>query len=256
MVTDTLQNFPEENIRLTGDYLHHMKNVMRFKPGTNVFLTDKNGYSCVAEIVNVASEYIELKWMEKEQLNRELPVQITIACGLSKGDKLEMIVQKSTELGVSKIIPFNSKYSVVKWNEEKAKKKQQRFCKIASEAAEQSHRQAVPGIEELKDLRQLIEYSKTYTHKLVAYEEEAKTGELGHFASVLQQMNPGEHLLIVFGPEGGLDPIEMETFQENGFLACGLGPRIMRTETAPLYALAAISYHFELSNGGEGHRKY
>ena len=253
MVADSLKGFPKETLKLRGEPLHHMKTVMRFRPETRVFLTDPSGYSCIAEIIQVGNEYVELKWIEEEKMNHELPIQVTIACGLSKGDKLDMIVQKSTEMGVNKIIPFNSKYSIVKWDEGKAKKKQQRFQKIAIEAAEQSHRQSIPTIEELKNLNQLIESSKDYSHKLVAYEEQAKNGELGNFAYTLSQMHTGDSLLIVFGPEGGLDPSEMKIFHENGFISCGLGPRIMRTETAPLYTLGAISYHFELLYGGDYH---
>ncbi|UJF14713.1 16S rRNA (uracil(1498)-N(3))-methyltransferase [Jeotgalibaca sp. MA1X17-3] len=248
MISHSLEKFPEAPIQLVGEHYHHMKNVMRFKPKTKVFLTDATGYSCIAEITSLTNEYVELHWVKEETINRELPVHVTIACGLSKGDKLDLVVQKSTELGVNKVIPFKSKYSVVKWDEGKVKKKQQRFQKIASEAAEQSHRQSVPVIEEMKNIEQLINYSQTYAHKLVAYEEEAKTGELGRFVQTLQKMKPGEDLLIVFGPEGGLDPSEMELFQDHGFISCGLGPRIMRAETAPLYTLAAISYHYELLN--------
>ena len=246
MISHSLKKFPDHPIQLGENHLHHMKNVMRFKPKNQVFLTDSTGYSCIAEITAITNEYVELQWIKEETINRELPIHVTIACGLSKGDKLDLVIQKSTELGVNKVIPFKSKYSVVKWDEGKIKKKQERFQKIASEAAEQSHRQFVPVIEKMKNLEELIDYSQKYPHKLVAYEEEAKTGELGHFVQTLQETKPGEDLLIVFGPEGGLDPSEIKLFHDHGFVSCGLGPRIMRAETAPLYTLAAISYHYEL----------
>lgn len=251
MISDSLLGFSTKNIRLENDFYHHMKNVMRFKPGIKLYITDPEGISCIAEIKGYTENAVELAWVADEEQDRELPVQITIASGLSKGDKLDWIIQKSTELGAGRIIPFDSQYTIVKWDAAKKKKKQQRFQRIATEAAEQSHRQNIPEITDTMDLQQLITFAEHISYKLVAYEEEAKSGEEGIFAQTLSRMKPGDHLLIVFGPEGGLHPDEVAAFRESGFLCCGLGPRIMRTETAPLYALAAVSYHFELMNGGD-----
>lgn len=251
MVSHSLTSVKDDAIELEDDFFHHMKHVMRFKPETQVFLSDPNGYSVIAEITHFTATSVWLKWVADEEGTSELPVDITIVCGLSKGDKLELVVQKATELGVNTIIPFASQYSVVKWDKNKMKKKQVRFQRIAQEAAEQSHRQQIPTVEETMQLNELIEFSKDYTHKLVAYEEAAKDNELGNFAKTLKSMQAGDRLMIVFGPEGGLSPNEITQFQEQGFSLCGLGPRIMRTETAPLYALAAISYQFELLNGGD-----
>lgn len=252
MISKGLNEFSTASLFLSGDHYHHMKNVMRFKPGTKVYVTDPNSYSCIGEIIEYTSEkQVILKWVADEGKNNELPIDVTIACGLPKGDKLDLIIQKSTELGVNTIIPFSSDYSIVKWDESKKKKKQQRFQKITQEAAEQAHRQAVPKIEILKTMDELLTFSNDYQFKLVAYEEDAKAGEQGAFAKTLQQMKRGERLLIIFGPEGGLSPAEIDKFREKDFLTCGLGPRILRTETAPLYALSAISYQFELLNRGD-----
>lgn len=254
MIPESLHNFPEGTIKVSGDFVHHMKNVMRFKSGSKVLVTDPAGKSAYAEIVELFEDAVELAWLADEEKESELPITVTIACGLPKGDKLDLIVQKATELGVTNIIPFVAKHSVVKWDENKMKKKLVRFQKIAQEAAEQSHRRHVPVIKDLMSIRELVQFAEGHSHKLVAYEEDAKEQELGNFAATLQQMKPGDQLLLVFGPEGGLDPSEIRVFQDHGFLTCGLGPRIMRTETAPFYALAAVSYHFELMNGGDYHR--
>ena len=251
MVSETLTDFENQEIELQGDIFHHMKNVMRFKPETKVYLSDPNGYSVVAEITHFTQASVYLRWGADEERTSELPVDVTIVCGLSKGDKLDLVVQKATELGVNTIIPFASQYSVVKWDKNKMKKKQERFQRIAQEAAEQSHRQQTSTIETTMQLNDIIDYSKNFTHKLVAYEEEAKRNELGNFAKTLKSMQAGDRLIIVFGPEGGLSTDEITQLQANEFYSCGLGPRIMRTETAPLYALAAISYQFELLNGGD-----
>lgn len=246
IITHSLAGLEDEPIQLSDDYFHHMKNVMRFKVGTKVYLTDETGKSCIARIIEFNDKSVRLEWVADELRTSEMPVQVSIACGLPKGDKLELIVQKATELGVHTIIPFSSKYSIVKWDEIKMKKKIDRYKRISQEASEQSHRQHVPTIEKGMSLKELIAFGTAYDYKLVAYEEEAKEGETGIFAATLSALQPGEKLLIVFGPEGGLDPKEIAAFKEAGFLTCSLGPRILRAETAPLYALSAISYHTEL----------
>lgn len=171
---------------------------------------------------------------------------MTIASGLPKGDKLELIIQKGTELGAFSFLPFSAKRSIVKWDEKKAVKKVERWQKIAKEAAEQSHRRFIPNVHNPVNLSVLINLSQEFTYKLIAYEEVAKQGEGSVLAETLLQMKPGESLLVVFGPEGGLAVDEIEVLINNGFRACALGPRILRTETAPLYLLSALSYQFEL----------
>lgn len=240
---DTFKDFP---IHLGEEHYHHMKNVMRFKPETKIYVTDTNGHSCIAEIITFHEQSVEIGWVAEDTRMSEMPVQVAIACGLSKADKLELIIQKSTELGVHMVIPFPSRHSVVKWDAAKMTKKLTRYARIAQEAAEQSHRQHVPIIHEAMPIAELISFSEVFTHKLVAYEENAKEGEFGVFAETLKKLQPGDKLLIVFGPEGGLDPSEVELLNAAGFLTCSLGPRILRTETAPLYALSAISYQTEL----------
>lgn len=114
------------------------------------------------------------------------------------------------------------------------------------EAAEQSHRSEIPDVYAPVSFKQLLAMSNDYDVCLVAYEEEAKQGEKSNFAQALAKLESGQKLLLVFGPEGGLSEEEISALREHTFVACSLGPRILRTETAPLYALSAASYHFEL----------
>lgn len=114
------------------------------------------------------------------------------------------------------------------------------------EAAEQSHRSEIPDVQAPASFKQLLAMSSDYDACLVAYEEEAKQGEKANFAKALAALERGQRLLIVFGPEGGLSEEEISALREHKFVPCSLGPRILRTETAPLYALSAASYHFEL----------
>lgn len=224
---------------------HHIVNVMRLKEGDQIIcaLAGKSAISTIVEITNdlVVAEVV--KW---EEDSVELPVKVAIASGLPKGDKLEWIIQKGTELGAFTFIPFAASRSVVKWDEKKAAKKVERWNKIAKEAAEQSHRQSIPEVVTPVSFKQLIELSKSYDYKLIAFEEDAKQGESSTLHSTLHSIQKGQSLLFVFGPEGGLTAEEVRLLKENGYQSCGLGPRILRTETAPLYALSAVSYQTEL----------
>ena len=136
--------------------------------------------------------------------------------------------------------------NVVKWNKDKASKKTERLQKIAEEASEQSHRLKVPFVSEVMTIDSLIEYTKTYHQKLIAYEEAAKEGERVQLVKSLQALKEGEKIVFVFGPEGGIDEKEVAKLQMNEFHTCSLGPRILRAETAPLYALSALSYQCEI----------
>ncbi len=235
-----------DQIIISGDDYHHIARVMRMKAGEQIVCVTPDGKSAICQIEEITDEIVVANVVKWEDGTAELPVQVTIASGLPKGDKLELIIQKGTELGAYEFVPFTASRSIVKWDGKKAAKKVERWQKIAKEAAEQSHRNLVPSVKEPVSFKELIKSGKNYTYKLVAYEEEAREGEASVLSSVLADMKGGESLLVVFGPEGGLTPEEVSLLKESGFLACGLGPRILRTETAPLYALSAVSYHFEL----------
>ncbi|EDL62514.1 RsmE family RNA methyltransferase, partial [Bacillus sp. SG-1] len=112
--------------------------------------------------------------------------------------------------------------------------------------AEQSHRQHVPNVEFPVSLTELVTLADNFDYKVVAFEEDAKIGEQSNLAGILRSAKPGDRLLAVFGPEGGLTEKEVNVLKDHGFVSCGLGPRIMRAETAPLYLLSAASYQFEL----------
>ncbi|MEH7414078.1 16S rRNA (uracil(1498)-N(3))-methyltransferase [Neobacillus drentensis] len=225
---------------------HHIVKVMRMEINDRIICVDPEGKQAVcrlSEITNSSVVADVVQWIDESS---ELPISITIASGLPKGDKLEWIIQKGTELGAQQFLPFSAARSVVKWDEKKAAKKIDRWQKIAKEAAEQSHRTILPTIINPLSFKELLIKSNDFDYKLAAYEEESRQGETSVLSSTLKKMKNGETLLIVFGPEGGLAEEEVQQLKDFGFGLCGLGPRILRTETAPLYSLAAISYHFEL----------
>lgn len=237
---------PKAEFMIAGENFHHIIHVMRMSVGQQIYLVFDNQVAILAEITRVSETEVIVVERKKEHTEKELPIQVTVASGYPKGDKLEWVVQKGTELGAQAFIGFPAKTSVVKWDHKKIVKKQQRLEKIAIEAAEQSHRQVAPSVSLLENFQSLIDKFPTYDYVVIAYEESAKAGERSYFATLLKEMVPGQHLLLIFGPEGGFTKEEIRKFQEHNAELCGLGPRILRTETAPLYALSAISYQFEL----------
>lgn len=235
-----------DTVLLSGDQFHHIANVMRMKPGNEIWVVFNDGDAAKATILSLENDTVKARIIEWEERTTELPVHVTVASGLPKGDKWEWVIQKGTEIGASQFVPFNAVRSVVKWDEKKSARKLDRWKKIAKEAAEQSHRQVVPDVLPPLTVDQLMALCELFPHKIVAYEEAAKYGEKSNFASKLSEVKIGDKILVLSGPEGGLTDEEIEQFTNIGFICCGFGPRILRTETAPLYALSAISYHFEL----------
>lgn len=235
-----------ENNTLTvlGEDAHHMIQVMRMIPGDEVYVV-VDAVTYTMTIVEGSSKSVLLQVKDKQDQTNEMPVKVSIVCGLPKGDKLELITQKATELGMHTLYPFEAKRSIVKWDKQKNEKKIARLQKIAKEAAEQSHRSMIPHIHTAISIKELLDISNSYDVRFVADEEDAKLEERQRFSDLLKKVNGVESILIVFGPEGGLDRHEIKALHENGFQSISLGPRILRTETAPLYALSAISYEYE-----------
>ncbi len=233
-------------IEVAGEVFHHAVHVMRMTKGSTCYLVFSDGPVILAEVVAIGEDTVEFRAVSQLTEQTELPVAVTIACGFPKGDKLEWVAQKATELGAHHIIGFPAAASVVKWDDKKRRKKQQRLQKIAQEAAEQSHRTHIPKVSLLESLDGLLDSFTDYDVVLVAYEESAKQGELSQFAQAVRRLKPDSRVLAVFGPEGGLSPDEIKKMTSQQGLLCGLGPRILRAETAPLYVLSAISYHWEL----------
>lgn len=233
-------------VSLNQEITHHAFEVMRGKVGDNILIVDSTHQLFLATLGNKSNQTSEAMLTEALISEVEFPVQVAIACGLSKNDKLEWIVQKATEGGMTNFYPLALKRDVMKWNQDKAPKKIERLSKIALEASEQSHRVKIPEIHSLFSLIDLINATQDYTIKLIAYEETAKVGAHKLLKESLQQIKPDDKILMVFGSEGGLDSEEIRQLEQSGFKACSLGPRILRAETAPIYFLSALSYQIEL----------
>jgi 16S rRNA (uracil1498-N3)-methyltransferase len=232
---------------IVDDDLHHIVRVMRMEVGDHFICCDKLGKQAECEITEITNDMVLASVVEWIETQPEMPITVSIASGLPKGDKLEYVIQKGTELGANEFVPFIAARSIVKWDEKKGAKKVERWNKIAKEASEQSHRSVLPIIHSPKRFNELVAYSKQFDYKVIAYEEEAKRGEKSALATIFNKLRKGDSLLVVIGPEGGLTEKEVAELQDNGFISCSFGPRILRAETAPLYVLSAVSYHFELA---------
>ena len=226
------------------DTAKHMFSVMRLKEGDQVTLVFDDGVKRLAQVLDPAQQSLEI--LEELADNTELPVRVTIASGFPKGDKLEFITQKATELGASAIWAFPADWSVAKWDGKKLAKKSEKLEKIAQGAAEQSKRNWVPEVRLFEKKIDFLDCLSQFDRVIVAYEESAKEGESAALVKAVTELEKGSRILFVFGPEGGLSPAEIATLEEAGAILAGLGPRILRTETAPLYALSAVSVLTEL----------
>lgn len=235
----------ENEFVISGDNARHISKVMRMTVGEEVIVVSNN-VATVCKIVAI-DEQVYVEKTNTVIPSPEMPIKVDIACGLPKGDKLELIAQKATELGMHALIPFAAERSIVKWDDKKAKKNQERLQKIAQEAAEQSHRTYVPQVMQPISVKQLIQTFSNYDAVYIADEEEAKLVARTTFKQKLQSLNNegALHILCIFGPEGGISRQESALFLNAGAQTMSLGPRILRAETAPLYALSAISYEFE-----------
>lgn len=230
---------------IAGENARHISKVMRMTAGEEIIVVQA-GIAYICELVSLGQEVVAKKTGVTVR-SPEMPIRVDLACGLPKGDKLELIAQKGTELGMHSLIPFSAERSIVKWDEKKGDKKTERLQKIAQEAAEQSHRTHVPTILSPITFKQLLEMIPTYDAVFIADEEDAKLDERTRFADKLKTVydNKSKSILCIFGPEGGISRKESDALIAAGAQTMSLGPRILRAETAPLYALSAISYEFE-----------
>jgi 16S rRNA (uracil1498-N3)-methyltransferase len=226
------------------DTAKHMFSVMRLQADDQTVLVFDDGIKRLARVVDSQSKSVEI--IEELADNVELPVSVTIAMGFPKGDKLEFVAQKATELGMAALWAFPAVWSVVKWDGKKLGKKAEKLEKIAQGAAEQSKRNRIPAVRLFEKKADFLAQLTGFDQIILAYEEAAKEGEQANLVKALSGLETGQSVLVIVGPEGGVSPEEVAAFEGAGAVKTGLGPRILRAETAPLYVLSAISYATEL----------
>lgn len=233
-----------DQVELSATIYHHWVTVLRAEVGATAEFVDQQAHLFHGTLERLTAEQATVTLAAVPTPKVELPVHVTIACGLPKQEKAEWITQKATELGVDRIIFFSGDWSVAKWQGNKVDKKLKRLTKIADGAAEQSHRLRRPVVQYAPNLAAVLK--EPVDVRLMAYEESAKQGEQSALNQQLQALTAGQSLLTIFGPEGGISPAEVALAQAQSTTLVGLGPRILRTETAPLYLLSAISMVLEL----------
>ncbi|MFD1018809.1 16S rRNA (uracil(1498)-N(3))-methyltransferase [Thalassobacillus hwangdonensis] len=239
------EDWQGDKVRVTGDDVHHITRVMRMKEGNEIICNHPSGKAASCVIESISPDVVQCEVSEWLEGNSELPVEVSIVQALGKGDKLETVVQKGTEMGAAYFYPYQADRSVVKWDMKKSSKKVERLRKIAKEASEQSHRNVIPGISDVQSMEQILEHSSDYDLKIFAYEDEARTEQFHSLSDAIASLDSGQRMIVFIGPEGGFSDNEVQKLNDSGFISVRLGPRILRMETAPLYLLACVSYQFE-----------
>ena len=240
-------------ITKNADYevFNHLVNSLRINKGEQILCSVvpfASSFDYLCEVSNVDSENVVLA-IKEEMKSRELPVTINLYQGISKADKLEFIIEKAVELGVSSITPLSSEYCIAKIDEKKSDKKIDRFNKIAKSAAEQSKRHIIPKVNEpLKYadmLEQISDIQSKKVYNILFYEN--ADGIMGT-KKVIQEIK--QDLLdksdigvnVIIGPEGGFSEKEIDMAKQRGLSILSLGDRILRTETAAVTALSILMY--------------
>lgn len=225
----------ENKVTLFGEEVHHIRNVLKMKESEKLILI-KNSKEYVFSIDKIEKNSIILS-MEKEIVeNKENNFSVTLFQGLPKGDKTDFIVEKAVEAGADEVVILNTKRSVALLKKENIEKKEERFSKIAKSAACQSGRLKIPTVRcALKS--EELDFSD-FDLLILCYEDEKKTT----LKQVLNSNSNKKKIGVFIGPEGGIDPSEVEMLSEKGFVCASLGKRILRCETAGLYALAQLNY--------------
>lgn len=233
-------------IVIDTDDVNHIKNVLRKNIGDNIIICDyerKQNYEC--KIEEIEKKYIICEIISQIESKSESNIQIDVFQGLPKADKMELIIQKGTELGVNSFVPVKFKRSIVKIEEKDILKKINRWQKIAEVAAKQSGRDMIPLVKNVENIKNICQLFKNYDIVLVAYEDEQKNSLNKILKELEKRTNKLINIAIVIGPEGGIDESEIEQFKDAGANIITLGKRILRTETVCLAMVAIINYELE-----------
>ena len=238
-----------QEIKIQGTDVNHIKNVLREKIGSELIIcNEKTGQDYLCEIKEIKEENIICNIKEKLLNNAESNIKVTIMQGLPKADKMELIIQKSVELGVNNIIPIEMTRCVVKLKDKDKIKKIERWQKISVVAAKQSGRNIIPEINQVENLKNICETFENYDIVLLAYENEKENtikNELKQLKEKNQNKNEDVKIAILIGPEGGITEEEVEIAKKKGAKIITLGKRILRTETVALNVLSIIMYELE-----------
>jgi 16S rRNA (uracil1498-N3)-methyltransferase len=221
------------DLLLPADRSHYASRVLRLRANDDVVLFDGSGSEFAASVRKISRDGVTVQVGEARERNVESPLEICLIQGISRGERMDMVVQKATELGVTRIAPVFTEFSIVRLDADKAEKRVQHWLKIAQGACEQCGRNVVPEIEAPRALGSRLETGEGRECTRILLHPRAD----GKLASLQGQCT---RIDLLIGPEGGFSDAEYEQALAAGFAARALGPRLLRTETAAIVALAAL----------------
>lgn len=238
------EQIKDNKINIIDDDVNHIKNVLRLEKDEEIEIcniSSSTNYLC--KIIELTNKNVECEIIKNIESNKESSVYLHIFQGLPKAEKLEMIIQKTTEIGVSEITPVEMSRCVVKLDDKSKEKKLLRWKKIAEVAAKQSKRDKIPIINMPINIKNIYEKIVDYDIVLVAYENE----QTNTIKDILKSIPETENIKIavIVGPEGGIDEKEIELLTQQGIQSVSLGKRILRTETAPIVLSSIIMYELD-----------
>lgn len=236
-------NITETEGKILGDDVKHIYKVLRLDEGTEVVLNNCEGVEYLGEIKTITKSEVIVSIIKKLDINNESSVKVHLFQGLPKGQKMDLIVQKGTELGVVEFVPTITARVDVKLKGEF--KKLDRLNRIALEASKQSKRSIVPQVKEVIDFAQAVRQLKEMDLVLIAYENAEDFGIkslINLFKNENRDLKNIRNVGVLIGPEGGFEEYEIDSLKEEGFYIVTLGNRILRTETAGFTVTALIQY--------------
>ena len=240
----------QEELVITGGDAHHLGRVMRARAGDRILVADDEGKVGEYELTGFTESSVSMRLVQYVEERTESPVEIVLAQCLPKGDKLDLIVQKATELGGNVIVPLASDNCVVRYDSKKAQARQEKWQKIADEAGKQCGRSRLPEVQPVQPfgewLREMAGEQSGDTAICMCYENELQQG----MKDFLQGQRTAKRFVVIIGPEGGFSLAEAALAKEMGIASVSLGTRILRAETAAISAVALIQYE----NGDLGGR--
>ena len=232
----------DDKITVLGGDAFHIARSLRMALGDRITVSDGEGtaYECTLSLIR--DDICECDIISSAPSKSEPPMRITLFMAYPKGDKLETVIQKAVELGAAEIVPFESERCIKRPKADKLDRQLERLNKIAVEAAKQCGRGIIPRVSAPLSFGDALALAKGFDLPLFCYEGCGAES----LKRVLDGCTEAKSVSVTVGSEGGFSPAEAERAREAGLIAVNLGPRILRCETAPVYALSALSYRFEL----------
>ncbi len=237
-----------DQISIIGPDVNHIRNVLRMAPEDNLTVSDGSGTDYYCRISDMTKDEVLLAVIDSWRAFAELPAHMYLFQGVPKGDKMELIIQKAVELGVYQIVPVMMQRTIVKLDEKKKEKRQQRWQSIAESAAKQAGRAMIPKVADVVSFKEALDMCRDMDAVLMPYE---KAEGMTAARKCVRSLRGKQAVGIFIGPEGGFAPEEVEMATQCGAVTMTLGHRILRTETAGMTMLSIIMFELE-EDGNEG----